>query len=306
MSIRSLFVRGLRGFNFRVFCWVFFGTLALTTVWERLMPRIYESAGMIQFLRPDPQVLINSESASAEPSSWLSERLPTTEEIELGNMVQRMSGEDRAALLRPYGYDADAGGEVVENILRRNLKMTFKRLSLLVIVSYRHPSPEVALKMADLLMEEFVARRFRLRGQEIVRMVEDLGVRLEQQTRVVENLEKEFAGTQKRLGHASGEQLVEFQEAYQNSERRLAVNRELLSNMKVRKERMSTESPKPLLRVVDYPVLAKPDEYVRSPIMKVLRWRWGIAGVVGLMVAGWVRWRQSPRSRSRLRGVTKV
>ncbi|HSI09231.1 MAG TPA: hypothetical protein VK985_11660 [Rariglobus sp.] len=274
MSIRRLFVCGLRRFNLRVFCWVFVGALALTTVWERLMPRVYESAGVLQFLRTDPRVLINSESDSAEESSRLSEKLPATVEIEIGNIVQRMSGEDRAALLRPYGYDADVGGEMLENVLRRNLKITPNRLSLLLIVSYRHPSPEVALKMAGFFMEECVASHFRLLEQETAQRVEDLVLRMSRQARIVEELEKELESAKERL---------EREEAYQNLERRLAVNRELLGNMRVRKEIMSGESLKPLLRVLDDPVLAKHADYVRSPVIGFCRWRLAISASVGLL-----------------------
>jgi hypothetical protein len=276
VRIRLLFVHGMRRFNFRVFCWVFFGVLALTTVWERLLPRVYESAGVLQFLRTDPRVVIKRESDSVEASSRLSEKMPTTVEIEMGNIVRRMSGEDRAALLRPYGYDADVGGEMLENVLRRNSKITPNRISLLLIVSYRHPSPEVALKMAGFFMEECIASHFRLLEQETAQRVEDLGLRMSQQVRVVEELEKQLERVKERLNH---------EEAYHNLERKIAVNRELLGNIRARKEIMSAESLKPLLRVLADPVLAKTDDYVRSPVIGFFRLRLAISASAGLLAA---------------------
>jgi len=151
---------------------VFVGVLTLTSIWAHLQPRVYEAAGGLQLHRK-VQFRINSESDFDE--SGLSKKLPTTEEIELGNVVRRMSDEDRSALLRPYGYGADAGSEVVANVLRRNFRIMPKPLSRLAIILYRHPSPEVALKMADLFMEECLARHCRLREQEIKRMVEEMG-----------------------------------------------------------------------------------------------------------------------------------
>lgn len=285
MSIRRLFVRGLRRFNLRVFCWVFFGALALTTVWERLMPRVYESAGVLQFFRTDTQVFKNSESDSAESGPRLNEILPAIENIDPKNIVRRMSAEDRSALLRPYGYAADAGGDIVENVLRRNFRITPKRLSLLVVISYRHPSPEVALKMADLFMEECLARHFRLREQEIVRTVEELNIRVGQQARVVEELEM-------RLKDAKTHSSSDI-EAY---ERKLTVNRAIMGNLRARKEMMSDESLKSLLRVVDHPVLAKPDDYVRSPVIGLFRWRLAISIPVGLLAGFTFRRKTTPSS----------
>jgi hypothetical protein len=272
VSIRLLFVRVMRRFNFRVFCWVFFGALALTTVLERLMPRVYESAGAIQLLRSGPRVFNEVESFLYELP--LSEKLPASEDIELGNIVRRMSAEDRSALLRPYGYDSNASGAVVEKVLKDNFRITPKRLSLIVIISYRHPTPEVALKMADLFMEECLASHFRLREQEISRAVEELDIRCKRQALTVKEMEKE-------LENAKTHQSLD-DEAY---ERRLKINRELLANMSMRRKEQASELVTSPLRVVDHPVLPKADDYVRFPVIGFFRWRLALSASVGLLAA---------------------
>jgi hypothetical protein len=264
----------MRRFSFRVFCWVFFGVLVVTTVWERVIPRVYESAGAIQLFRSDTRVLKNSESDSAESWPRPSETLPTAEGMELGNIVRRMSAEDRSALLRPYGYDSYASGAVVDKVLKDNFRITPKRLSLIVIISYRHPSREVALKMAALFMEECLARHFRLLKQEIAQEIAELDVRLGQQARVVEELGKKLENA-KTHGSLDAE-------AY---EHKLAVNRDILGNLRARKEMMSVESLTPPLRVVDHPVLPKTDDYVRFPVIGFFRWRLVLSASVGLLAA---------------------
>lgn len=272
MNIRLLFDHVMRCFNFRIFCWVSLGVLAFTTVWERLLPRVYESASAIQFLRSDPQVLTCVQSNSYEVP--LSGKIPVSEDIELENIVRRMSAEDRSALLRPYTDAADAGHEAVERVLRRNFRITPKRLSLLIIISYRHPSPEVALKMADLFMEECLARHFRLHEQETARRGEELDIRCRRQARVVEDLERQ-------LENAKTHRSLDI-EAY---ERSLAMNRELLGNLGTQKIRLISEPVTPPLRIVDRPVLAQADEYMRHPIIGFVRWRLVISALVGLLAA---------------------
>ncbi|TSJ79075.1 hypothetical protein [Rariglobus hedericola] len=109
-----------------------------------------------------------------------------------------------------------------------------------------------------------------MREQEIAQRVEELNIRVGQQARDVEELK-----------NAKTHQPLDV-EAY---ERRLALNREFLGNLKARQETMSAESLKPLLRVVDHPVLAKPDEYVRHSILGFVRWRLAISALAGLMAA---------------------
>jgi len=94
---------------------------------------------------------------------------------------------------------------------------------------------------------------------------------------------------------------------YEECKRRLLVNRELLGNIGMRRIKLSAEPADTLLIIVDRPVLPHRDQYVRTLLMKVLRWRWGIAAAVGLMAVGMMRLLgQSTRSRSRLRdGLTK-
>lgn len=303
--------RAIRRFDFRVFCWVFVGVLVLTTIWAHLEPRVYESAGVLQRLHTGPLVMVDDLKA-AKMRTQLTEPIPTLDAIDLEAVVQRLTADDIAELLKQYGHGADAEAGLVTDLLRRNVAVVTLRSSFLFRMSYRHADPSVAFKVAEAFVDTWVADYTKVHASESVEYIAELKEmrdrRLEQLVRERDELASARVASQKVIELAVSEQREAanaYLEQLNNSMRR---SEEAIRTINIIFSERSEEVQKLPLRVLDRPLLHHPDQYVRTPIMKILRWRWGIAAVAGLLAVGMMRrLGQATRSRSRLReGLTKV
>lgn len=112
--------------------------------------------------------------------------------MESGAIVQRVAArltpEESKSLMAPYlkgGSDDPIGpGE----ILSLNRKVVPVRQTRLLQMVYTHPDPEVAAKMANYFVEEFMQYNTRWRVDESLKAVEELKIRADQQARKVQEL----------------------------------------------------------------------------------------------------------------------
>lgn len=156
--------------------------------------RIYQSSATVQILRrdltpmPGVQQVSESEIRSAED---LNTQIKIIESSTLIRRVaDRLKGSDLKAFLAPFERAGIPESEAafVQNTIARNRKVVPQRLTLVVIVSYQHPDPTVAAKVANLFVEEYMKYNKGVRDADLSKAVDDLQSTVEEQRRKVDQL----------------------------------------------------------------------------------------------------------------------
>jgi succinoglycan biosynthesis transport protein ExoP len=156
--------------------------------------RIYQSSATVQILRrdltpmPGVQQVSESEIRSAED---LNTQIKIIESSTLIRRVaDRLKGSDLKAFLAPFERAGIPESEAafVQNTIARNRKVVPQRLTLVVIVSYQHPDPAVAAKVANLFVEEYMKYNKGVRDADLSKAVDDLQSTVEEQRRKVDQL----------------------------------------------------------------------------------------------------------------------
>ena len=156
--------------------------------------RIYQSSATVQILRrdltpmPGVQQVSESEIRSAED---LNTQIKSIESSTLIRRVaDRLKGSDLKAFLAPFERAGIPESEAafVQNTIARNRKVVPQRLTLVVIVSYQHPDPAVAAKVANLFVEEYMKYNKGVRDADLSKAVDDLQSTVEEQRRKVDQL----------------------------------------------------------------------------------------------------------------------
>ncbi len=152
---------------------------------------LYESTATVQIFRRDPtimqvQAVRENEIRSAEDLNTQIKILESASIVE--KVAARLTGEDLKRFLAPY--EKESGGEPVSAaaILASNRKIVPQRLTLIILVQFRHPDKVIAAKVANLFVDEFIGYNARLRIDESMKAVEDLNIRVEQQRKKVDEL----------------------------------------------------------------------------------------------------------------------
>ncbi len=297
MSIRPLYGYVMRRFNPWVFSWVFFGVLVITSIWAHLQPRVYESTGVLIRLQTGPVMTINAHKA-AKMRTQLTESIPTLDMIDFEAVFRRLTAADIADLLKPYGHGSDAGIALVTDVLRQNVSITPIRLSLVFKISYRHPDPSVAFKVSEAFVDEWFAQYVQVRAVEVANYIEELGelrdAEMKRHAREQERINQAMNSARKSIQGASDEARMMTNAYIEQLNQEIYRNEEWLKTINLRFERQAAEARELPLRIVDRPRLPHPDQYVRTPLMNILRWRLMISIVVGLLVAVWVNRRNLP------------
>ena len=170
---------------------VFLSVFLASLVFTLSSTKTYTATATIEILARDPVVMKVQEVRDSDLRG--PEDLNTQVKIlESGAIVQlvaqRLSPEDTKALMAPY-ENGDAGDNLMpEEVLGRNRKVVPLRLTRILQIVYTHPDPEVAAKMANLFVEEYMNYNARWRVDESMKAVEDLKVRADQQGKKVQEL----------------------------------------------------------------------------------------------------------------------
>lgn len=151
----------------------------------------YTSVASVQVLRRDPVVMqvqgvVDNEIRSAED---LNTQVKVLESLKIVDRVAaRLTGADLDRFLAPYlRPDAETKPDV-STILFRNRKVVPVRLSLVLQVRYDHPDKEIAAKIANYFVDEYISYNSGVRVEESLKAVDDLKDRADQQKKRVEEI----------------------------------------------------------------------------------------------------------------------
>jgi capsular exopolysaccharide synthesis family protein len=151
--------------------------------------KIYESAASVQVLRQDAKAfyaenVIDTSVRGAEDLNTLVKVMESA--LIVKRVADRITGEELRNFMKPYESGRWGGPLTPLEVLGQNRRITPLRLSLVVQVSYRHPDPVVAAKVANMFVDEFLQWNARVRIDESMIVVQDLQIRAEQQRKRVE------------------------------------------------------------------------------------------------------------------------
>lgn len=175
---------------------VFLIVFSSALVYTFSQTKIYQSVASVQIFRSDPTVLKNVEQVVDNNVRGTEDLNTVVEVLSSGSIIQKVSeritGQDLVQFMAPY--EKRRGGDPVTplEVLGQNRKIAPKRLSLVINIVYRHPDRQIAARVANLFVDEFIAYNARVRIDESMKAVEELKIRAEQQERTVKELANEL------------------------------------------------------------------------------------------------------------------
>lgn len=170
---------------------VFLVVFSSALVYTLSQTKIFQSTATVQIFRRDPtimqvQAVMDNEIRSAEDLNTQVKILESTTIIQ--NVADRLGADELRRFLAPYEGAGDSEPLSVPEILAENRKIVPQRLTLILHIQYRHPDRQLAARIANLFVDEFITYNARVRIDESMKAVEDLKVRVEQQRRKVDEL----------------------------------------------------------------------------------------------------------------------
>ncbi|HEY9247777.1 MAG TPA: polysaccharide biosynthesis tyrosine autokinase [Rariglobus sp.] len=175
---------------------VFLVVFSSALVYTFSQTKIYQSGASVQIFRSDPKVMkgvedvVNNEVRGTEDLNTVVEVLKSGSIIQ--KVAERITGEDMRQFMAPYEKGKGSDPVTPLEVLGENRKIVPQRLSLLINIVYRHPDRQIAAKVANLFVDEFIAYNARVRIDESMKAVEELKIRAEQQERTVKDLANEL------------------------------------------------------------------------------------------------------------------
>ena len=172
---------------------VFLVVFSSALVYTFSQTKIYQSVASVHILRSGPQIMSSKVEEVVSQDIRGTEDLNTVVEIlSSGAIIQkvaeRITGEDMVKFMAPYEKGKGSDPVTPLEVLGENRKIVPKRLSLVINVVYRHPDRQIAARVANLFVDEFIAYSSRVRIDESLKAVEELKIRAEQQERTVNDL----------------------------------------------------------------------------------------------------------------------
>ena len=168
---------------------VFLVVFSSALVYTFSQTKIYQSYASVQVLRQDARVfqaenVVDSTVRTTEDLNTLVKVLESG--LMIKRVADRITGEELRQFMAPYEKGRWGDPLTPLEVLGFNREISPLRLSLIVQVSYRHPDPVIAAKIANMFVDEFLQWNARVRIDESMRAVEDLQIRAEQQRKRVE------------------------------------------------------------------------------------------------------------------------
>jgi capsular exopolysaccharide synthesis family protein len=173
---------------------VFLVIFSSSLVYTFSQTKIFESSASVQVLRQDPvvmqtQAVVDSSIRGTEDLNTLVKVMESS--LIIKRVADRITGEDLRQFMAPYEKGRWGDPLTPLEVLGYNRNINPLRLSLVVQVSYRHPDPLIAARIANMFVDELIQWNSRVRIDDTIRGVEDLQIRVEQQRKRVE--EQAFA-----------------------------------------------------------------------------------------------------------------
>lgn len=177
-----------------VFFIIFLGSILYTFNKTKL----YTAYATIELLRDDPTVMnsaSNLEQNEIRTAEDLNTHISKLESVSIIQGVEKRFQEDELAqFMAPYkGAFSFSGPLTAFEILSMNRKIIPRRMSLMVNITYTHPNPIMAAKIANLFGDEYINTMLSQNIDASMKAVEDLRKRAEQKKNRVEELELKLA-----------------------------------------------------------------------------------------------------------------
>jgi succinoglycan biosynthesis transport protein ExoP len=149
---------------------------------------LYRSTATVQIYRRSPTVMqgqqqvIDSQIASAEDLNTQVNILKSESIIE--QVANHLKGGDAELFSAPYRVGASSPS--IQVLLGKNRDVAPERLSLIVDISYTHPNPIIAAKVANLFADAYIDYNASIRVDESMKAVEELRQRADDQRKKVD------------------------------------------------------------------------------------------------------------------------
>lgn len=149
----------------------------------------YTAAASVEILRHDPVVMKVQEvrDSGLQGPEDLNTQVKLLESGAIvSKVVERLSADDRRILMEPYEHSTEP--ITPEEVVMLSRKVVPVRQTRIIQVTFTHSNADMAAKIANLLVEEFMNYNTRWRVDESLKAVEDLKVRADQQRKKVQEL----------------------------------------------------------------------------------------------------------------------
>ena len=170
---------------------VFLVVFSSALVYTVSATRIYQSTATVQLLRDDPTVMhvqdvVDTQIRGAEDLNTQVKLLESANLID--KVAERLTGDDLRQFLAPYQDGGEDDPVTPHGLIAKNREVIPQRLSLVLGVQFEHPDREIAAKVANYFVDEFINFNNRQRIEESLKAVDDLKVRAEDQKQKVDEL----------------------------------------------------------------------------------------------------------------------
>jgi capsular exopolysaccharide synthesis family protein len=188
---------------------VFLVVFSATLVYTFSRTKMYTAGATIEIMRRDAVVMKVEEVRDNDirgPED-LNTQVKLLESLAIIQKVsERLVGAEAKAFLAPYETGGSGDPISPREILGRERKVMPVRQTRLILVTYSHPDPEVAAKVANLFVDEFVTYNTRQRMNESMTAVEALRNRADSQSQKVQELAINLQGYKERNNMVSLDQ----------------------------------------------------------------------------------------------------
>lgn len=155
--------------------------------------KVYRSMATVQLLRDDPtglqvQDVVDNRILGTEDLNTQVKLLESSNLI--GKVADRLTGEELRRFMAPYIEGVESDPITPHSIIYNNREVIPQRLSLVIGIVYEHPDPEIAAKVANYFVDEYINFNNRQRIEESLKVVEDLKIRADEQKLKVDQLAK--------------------------------------------------------------------------------------------------------------------
>jgi polysaccharide biosynthesis transport protein len=170
---------------------VFLAVFLACLVYTLTATKLYTSTASIEILARDPVVMKVQEVRATDlrgPEDLNTEVKILESESLVQQVAAGLSTDEAKKLMTPYEKDGSADNVIPESVIFKNRKIIPVRMTRIIQVVFTHPDPDVAARVANLFVEQFIDYNVRWRVEESMKAVEDLKIRAEQQAKKVQEL----------------------------------------------------------------------------------------------------------------------
>ena len=170
---------------------VFLVVFSATMVYTFSRTKLYTAAATVEIMRRDAVVMkveeIRDNDIRGPEDLGTQVKLLESSAI-IDKVAERIVGPDAKAFMAPY--DKGGSGDPVSprEIIGGNRKIVPVRQTRVIAITYTHPDPTVAAKVANLFVDEYMNYNARQRMAESMKAVEDLKNRADSQSKKVQEL----------------------------------------------------------------------------------------------------------------------